>query len=158
MFTAQQKKKSFCAWQSPLKLPPALLLASGSLSPQRLAPILWRQSNKKVDLKPRFFEGGLPKLSAKPSAKKTWFFWLSASAFCFSFLGGLRHVVPDCKTSDCAILLRFLNCLSFSFRCLVSSSAQVRSPYYATRGQSPRVPYRLAQKLAIDCPRRALRL
>ena len=47
MFTAQQKKKSFCAWQSPLKLPPAPLLTSGSLSPKCMAPFLWRHSNEK---------------------------------------------------------------------------------------------------------------
>lgn len=44
---------------------------------------------------PRFFEGGLSKLSAEPSAKKTWFFLLSASALCFSFLEG-RICAPLC--------------------------------------------------------------
>lgn len=58
-----RKKKA--VWQPPLKLPPALWLISGTPAPKCMAPIVWRHSQKKVKFKPRFFEGGLSKLSSK---------------------------------------------------------------------------------------------
>ena len=124
IFTAQQKNKAYYKRLAvPPRAPPCFSARFGVPAPHRLAPILWRQSRAKGRLKPRFCEGGLSKLSALPNAEKS-FFRLSASAFCFSLL--VFFAVPDCKPSGRVILFRFLNCLSFSLWCLVSSSAQVR--------------------------------
>ena len=84
---------------------------------------------------PRLIEGGLSKLSAEPNAKKTWFFLLSTSAFCFSCLLCLRvgsHKYADYRNR--IILTRVSSACSL-VRTRLFEALQIHSPRFFARLQ-----------------------